>query len=113
VTDDRRSSERVHSVNLVSLATLGEDGYVELAELGRTLDISEGGIKLEAFEEIPVGTLAKLRIGLRDEIVDVEGRIAHVVGAQRGRVVTGIQFVNMSREQSDTLRRFLADRGGE
>jgi hypothetical protein len=113
VTEDRRASERVHSVNLVSLAILADGDYVELSELGRTLDVSEGGIRLEAFEEVPVGTLARLRIGLREEIVDVDGRVAHVAAGPRGRVVTGIQFINMSEEQARTLRRFLEARTDE
>jgi hypothetical protein len=110
VTEERRTSERVHSVNLVSLSILADGDYVELAELGRTLDVSEGGIRLEAFQHVPVGTLARLRIGLREEIMDVDGRVAHVAPVERNRVVTGIEFINVTEHQAQTLRRFLTAR---
>ena len=106
--EDKRAHQRLRSLNLVSLSKLSENGYVELAELGRTLDMSEGGIKLEAFEVIPVGTSAKLRIGLGDEIIDVQGRIAYVQEGEDDRVITGIEFVDLPQEHREKLCQFLS-----
>jgi len=110
VSQNKRAHRRLRSLNLVSLSKLSENGYVELAELGRTLDVSEGGIKLEAFEVIPVGTRTKLRIGLRDEIIDVEGRIAYIQEGEADRVITGIEFVDLAGEHREKLCQFLATR---
>jgi len=108
--EEKRSSQRVKSLNLVSLSKFSDEGYVELAELGRTLDISLGGIKLEAFEAIPVGTRTKLRIALRDDIIDVDGRVTYQQEAGEGRIVTGIQFVDLSEEHRQVLERFLSEK---
>ena len=110
MSENKRSYDRVHSLNLVSLSKFGDHGYVELAELGRTLDLSEGGIKLEAFEFIPVGTNTRLRIALRDEIIDVDGRISHVEESDDNHIVTGIEFLDLSDEQRGLLKRFLAEK---
>jgi len=110
VSAEKRVYDRVRSLNLVSLSKLGEGGYVELAELGRTLDLSEGGIKLEAFETIPVGTRTKLRIGLRDEIIEVQGRITYLQEGEAGRVITGIEFADLPEEHREVLRRFLSEK---
>jgi hypothetical protein len=108
---EKRVFPRVRSLNLVSLSKLAEEGYVELAELGRTLDLSEGGIRLEAFEVIPVGTRTRLRIGLREDIIDVDGEVAYVQEGEAGRVVTGIAFVTMSPEHRQVLKSFLSEKG--
>ena len=107
---EKRTHPRVRSLNLVSLSKLAEEGYVELAELGRTLDLSEGGIRLEAYELLPVGTRAKLRIGLRESIIEVDGRIAYVERGERDRVITGIEFLNLSEEGGRQLRRLLSQK---
>ncbi len=106
--EKKRAYDRVASINLVSLSKFSENGYVELAELGRTLDLSEGGIRLEAFEAIPVGTLARLRIGLRDDIIDVQGRIAYAQEGDGDRVITGIEFLELPQGPREKLRRFLS-----
>ena len=110
MAEDKRAYDRVRSLNLVSLSKFSEGGYVELAELGRTLDLSEGGIKLEAFEVIPVGTRTRLRIGLREEIIDVEGRVAYLQEGDEGRIVTGIEFLDLTDEHMQVLQRFLSDK---
>jgi len=110
VSEDKRCHERVHSLNLVSLSKYSEDGYVELAELGRTLDLSEGGIRLEAFEVIPVGTSTRLRIALRDDIVDVGGRVAYIEEGDDNHIITGIEFLDLSDQHRQVLRRFLSER---
>jgi hypothetical protein len=107
---EKRVFPRVRSLNLVSLSKFAEEGYVELAELGRTLDLSEGGIRLEAFEVIPVGTRTRLRIGLREDIIEVDGQVAYVQEGEGGRVVTGIAFVHMSPEHRRVLQSFLAEK---
>ena len=108
---EKRAFPRVKSLNLVSLSKFDVEGYVELAELGRTLDLSEGGIRLEAFETIPVGTRTRLRIGLREDIIDVDGEVAYVREGEAGRVVTGIAFVTMSPEHRQVLKSFLSEKG--
>lgn len=108
--EEKRSSQRVRSLNLVSLSKFSEAGYVELAELGRTLDVSAGGIKLEAFEAIPVGTRTRLRIALRDDIIDVDGQVTYVQEAEEGRVITGIQFVDLCEDHRQVLNRFLSEK---
>ena len=107
--EEKRTFGRVRSLNLVSLSKFSENGYVELAELGRTLDVSEGGIRLEAFEAIPVGTSTKLRIALRDDIIDVAGRVTYVQQGDQGRVITGIEFEELSEENRRVLDRFLSE----
>jgi hypothetical protein len=109
--EEKRAFPRVRSLNLVSLSKFAEEGYVELAELGRTLDLSEGGIRLEAFEAIPVGTRTRLRIGLREDIIDVDGEVAYVQEGEGGRVITGIEFVTMSPEHRQVLQSFLSEKG--
>jgi len=108
--EEKRAFPRVKSLNLVSLSKFGVEGYVELAELGRTLDLSEGGIRLEAFEVIPVGTRTRLRIGLREDIIDVDGQVAYVQEGTGGRVITGIAFVTMSPAHWQVLKSFLSEK---
>jgi hypothetical protein len=71
--------------------------------MGRTLDVSEGGILLETHQFIESPYIVFLSLGLGDEVADIRGKVIYSRKAQNGRVESGIDF----REEDDTQRRIV------
>jgi hypothetical protein len=101
--DDKRIDPRIQSSNLISYVCHDEDDYVLKQGMGRTLNISEGGILLETHVPIATHTVVTLTIALEDEIMEFRGRITHSDKREDGSFTSGIEFIEMNEEK----RRFL------
>ena len=71
---------------------------------GRTSDLSLGGCYVESMFTLELGTQVKVTLWLNDAKVVTEG----VIVTRHIQVGNGIQFTNMSAQDSATLRKFLA-----
>jgi len=74
--------------------------------LGKTLDVSEGGVRIEAHVSMDKGTRVSLTVAFGDELVDLEGRVVHSVETSGGRFEYGIEFVEMDERSTDFLRQY-------
>ncbi|HXW92767.1 MAG TPA: PilZ domain-containing protein [Terriglobales bacterium] len=70
----------------------------------QTADISLGGCYVEMMFTLEVGTKIKLTLWLQEAKVDVEGTVV----TRDLQVGNGIQFTNMSAEDSARLKHFLS-----
>ncbi|MDH3567028.1 MAG: PilZ domain-containing protein, partial [Desulfobacteraceae bacterium] len=74
-TNERRYHPRISALNLISYNCIDETEQIVAQGMGRTLNISEGGILLETHIPIdPKNTIA-LAIGLEDELIDIKGKV--------------------------------------
>ncbi len=100
--------KRLESLNLVSFSHLGTDGKPDLEGVGRTLDLSEGGILLEITSKIPSSEeLLDVTIGIRQNIVKVHGRIVHQRPLPNGNFALGVSFTDLSPTDRQTINTFL------
>ena len=74
---ERRRYIRPESLNLLDYIVVDEQGVQGEYSMGRTLNISIGGILMETHVKLQVGQQVMITIGLEDELVDVMGRIVH------------------------------------
>ncbi|GIW73189.1 MAG: hypothetical protein KatS3mg102_2731 [Planctomycetota bacterium] len=75
---EKRKSDRVPAVHLVSFAEFGEPQQLEVLGLGATRNLSEGGVLIEAATPLPVGSEAALRLIVDGELVECRGRVVRV-----------------------------------
>lgn len=76
--------------------------------MGRTLNISEGGILLETYGLIdPKGSIS-LTIALEEELMDIDGRIAFSKKKRDGKYETGVHFNKPDQEKRLFLKRYMA-----
>lgn len=101
---DRRSTERMNSLNFLDYVVLGEEGGRGLA---RTLNLSESGLLLETYRPLKVGQELLLTLGLKEELFQLRGRVAHGAASGEGRYASGILFLEMEEKDRDVLRRFM------
>lgn len=70
----------------------------------QTADISLGGCYVEMMFTLEIGTKVKLTLWLQEAKVDIEGTVV----TRDLQVGNGIQFTNMSTEDSARLKHFLS-----
>lgn len=73
----REYPKRPPSVNLVYFAVYNSNNFLKQQGMGKTINISEGGILLETYEKVIKDEKIFLSLGLKDETVDIEAQIAH------------------------------------
>ncbi len=86
---ERRASPRLEQVQLVQVA---EPGSVSHLATGRTLDISQGGVRLEMRAPLPLRARVRLSLAVGDEFVSLFGTVVYLEALDRGRCCMGVQF---------------------
>ena len=103
---NRRKHSRLTSFNLLAYVCFDEGGSAVHQGMGRTINVSEDGILLETHNRLEdTGTIG-LTIGLKDDVVDIEGVVIYS-DVDKEKVRTGIQFVNVDEEALSVLKRFI------
>lgn len=105
--EDRRRHARTESHNLVSYACRDEKGHGAGEGMGRGLNVSEGGILLQADAVLLPSWTVLLSFALQDEVLDLKGRIAYSRKRPDGGYEAGIQFLPCDQKKIRLLRQFL------
>ncbi len=104
MASQKRKFPRVDSLNLLSYFCVDKNHRVVHQGMGRTLNVSEGGILLETTEPIPEEYTIYLSIGFDEDVTDVKGEIAYTKEGENNRSQAGIKFIN----PDETTRRLIA-----
>lgn len=76
--------------------------------MGRTLNVSEGGILLETRKPFDPSWTVSLTLALEDELMDIRGRVVFTRKGQADKYETGIQFLGSEEKKIRLLRQFIA-----
>jgi hypothetical protein len=91
----------------LSYICLDKSEEVVQQAMGRTINISDGGLLLETHFKMKKGYTLIASIGLRDETVDFKGTVIHVQRAGGGKYVAGIEITEFEGGDSDLWREFI------
>ena len=105
--EERRKHPRIDSLNLLSFLVTDENEDIVMQWLGRTLNISAGGILLEIHIPLNPKHTVSLFIALEDDLVDIEGRIMHTRMGEAGKYDTGIAFTEPDEPTARLLQEFI------
>jgi hypothetical protein len=84
------------------------DGHVDLEIVGRTLDLSEGGILLECSQAVPSENKeVEVVIGIREHVINVKGEIVHMRDLGDDNVGLGIAFRDLSTDDARIITGFM------
>jgi hypothetical protein len=111
--EDKRKHSRFKSMNLLSFAYLDEKGNIVMEGMGRTLNMSEGGILLETHDPMEVGNHLVVTIALKNDLIEVKGTVKHAMAVENGQYRAGIQFIELDEEKNRILRELMAAFNGE
>ncbi len=105
--DDRRLHPRIDALNLIAYDCIDEDGQVVVQGMGRTLNISEGGILLETHIQIEQQYDALLSIGLENDLIDIKGKIVHSKPGKADKFESGIKFLEIGEKELAILKLYI------
>ena len=104
---EKRKFIRIDSLNL-SYVLVDAPNDDEKQTMGRTLDVSEAGIRLETPVPVKLNSTLIMTIGLEEELVDIKGRVVHSSKAEGDRYQLGVEFFDADEKASDILKKFIA-----
>lgn len=108
MSEERRKQPRHDSLHLTYLC-VDEEGSIVQEGMGRTVNVSEGGILLETHFAMTPGGSVVVQIALEDELISLQGRVIHCRQQEGDQVCqSGVQFAEIPAEARDALRRFIA-----
>ena len=108
-TKNKRLHPRIDSLNLLSYSCIDETGQVVAHGMGRTLNVSQGGILLETRAPVDKGQTVLLSIGLEDDMTEeVEGRVVFsTMDEDYDRFQTGIEFINPDKKSKRLIKQYV------
>ena len=101
---EKRTSRRIRSLNLTSYTPKKGEEQEYIVSIGRTLDVSDGGVKVETHRKLATGTELEMDIAIEDKIVNAKGEVVHTEELENGLFGTGIRFTSISEEDRKVLR---------
>ncbi|MGD8268213.1 MAG: PilZ domain-containing protein [Desulfobacterales bacterium] len=106
MTTEKRKHSRVNALNLSHVAINDKPEEVRQA-IGRTLNVSESGILLETHFPIQSDQTVSLTIGMEEELIDLRGKVIHLLNGETGKFEMGIQFTDVDEEGVEAIREFI------
>jgi hypothetical protein len=94
---EQRKFIRYDSLHLLDYLVLDEEGRTGSYSMGRTIDVSVDGIKLETIYPLPTNTRLMITVGLEDDLIDLEGRTTYATPCD-GRFISGVTFLKITKE---------------
>jgi len=104
---EQRMYIRLDSLNLLDYLIIDKHGMQTTHSMGRTLDISENGLKLETHDKISQGDTIILTIGLEEDLIDLMAEVTHVEKAA-DQYHSGIEFVDISDDGRRIFSKYTA-----
>jgi hypothetical protein len=105
--NEKRKHSRIDSMNLLNYVYHDENDEEVNQGMGRTLNVSESGILLETHNRIDPSNIISLTIGLKENVVDIEGRVIYAKENIRGMFESGIEFFEMDDSAREVLKSYI------
>lgn len=103
----KRKHDRIGSLNLLNYVCLDENNEEVVQGMGRTLNVSQGGILLETHVLMDKRHIVSLSIGLENEMVDIKGKVIYYRDGKEGKFESGIQFQGITEKSLKILNRYI------
>lgn len=107
MASQKRRYDRIDSLRLLSYSCVDRNNNVISQGMGRTLNVSEGGILLETHVPLEKEGIVLLAIGFEDEVTEVRGKIAYGKRAENGKEQTGVEFIDPDEHARRILRKYV------
>jgi c-di-GMP-binding flagellar brake protein YcgR len=103
----RRKYERKDSLNLIDYVVLGPEGNPIGRRMGRTLNVSVGGILLETHHPLKQGQRVVVTIALNEDIVEINGHVVYIKPCEDKLFCSGIEFAEIDEEGERIVKNYI------
>lgn len=108
MTEEKRQLPRVEKIQLTNIEDFTSMGFHSV--VGRTLDLSIGGVKVETPHPVPSGAQVRVTLILdADTTAEVEGEVRHVIPRENNLCHVGIQFTQVPQEVQQAITAWLKE----
>jgi len=104
---NKRKNPRVKTSNGVSYVCIEENGNEIEQGMGKTIDISLGGILLETSVRIESKYILIATIDLKGNLIEIRGKVAYSRKIESGDFLNGIQFLETPERQFKIIAEFI------
>ena len=108
MNEDKRKYTRIDSLHLINYVFSEEDGSGSAQGMGRTLNVSEAGIRLETHTPIMVSSTVSLTIGIEEDVVEIKGRVIYTKETAANLNESGIEFFEIDESALEILKKYIA-----
>ncbi len=102
-----RKHNRFESFKLISYNCIDEANQTNSQGMGRTLNVSKGGILLETHMPIDTQYTISMAIGIGDELVDIQGKVIYCNKGKEEMFESGIEFMPLDGKAVDVLKKYI------
>jgi len=106
MSKERRRYIRPEALNLLDYLVVDDQGRPSEYSMARTLNVSKGGILMETHIPLPKGQQVMISLGLKDQLVDMMGRIVYTAN-DAGWHLSGIEFFHVSDNDKRILDSYV------
>ena len=104
---EQRGAARSNDKNFLDYEIISPEGTVVGHGLARTLNVSANGLLLETSQPFDLGQTLRITLGLRDELVQVTGRVAHSEENAAALYNSGVCFLSFPKEDQALFHQHL------
>lgn len=109
---ERRREARERTYQLVNVARLNREGVPTEQALGRTLDLSRRGLRVELDHDVPAGSRVQVDLALREALISVQAEVKNVQ-TDDGAFQVGLEFQSADDLTVERIDDFLRARMAE
>jgi len=103
---EKRRHSRIDSLNLLSYLCMDENEEVLTRGVGRTLNVSKGGILLETHAPFDPNHTISLVIAMKDDLIDIKGKVVDSWTGKNKKYNTRIEFIEANEPALKILKKF-------
>ena len=107
--DEKRKHQRVSTLNLFYYKCLDELDTPLGDGMGRTLDISEGGLLIETHDIISAKYIMMLAVGFEDELVDIKCEVVYSRAVENNMYESGVRFLEADERIIQIIQKLVID----
>lgn len=104
---NKRKNPRVKTSNGVSYVCIDENGNEIEQGMGKTIDISIGGILLETSVRIESKYILLATIDLKGNLIEIRGKVVYSKKIEFREFLNGIQFLETPERQIKIIAEFI------
>lgn len=104
---NKRKNPRVKTSNGVSYVCIDENGNEIEQGMGKTIDISLGGILLKTSVPIESKYILLATIDLKGNVIEIRGKVGYSRKIESGEFLNGIQFLETPERQVKIITEFI------
>ena len=103
---ERRQKRRISAINLANIE-IDDDAAGAEELVGRTLDLSSEGMRVELVHALPVGSSVRVRLALGDRLLDVGAVVRSSAEIAGDMTAVGLEFTQIADDSREALIAYL------